>query len=87
MKHLLASVILATAAIAMAQSPAQSSAGQVTVIRAGTLIDGKSDKPRHDQVIMIRGNKIESVSDAAEREDPVRCTGHRPVESRRSFRV
>ena len=37
---------------------------QVTVIRAGTLIDGKSDKPRHDQVIIVRGNKIESVSDA-----------------------
>jgi imidazolonepropionase-like amidohydrolase len=36
-----------------------------TVIRAGTLIDGKSDKPRHDQVIVIRGNRIESVSDAA----------------------
>jgi imidazolonepropionase-like amidohydrolase len=37
----------------------------VTVIRAGTLIDGKSDTPRHDQVIIIRGNLIESVSDAS----------------------
>jgi imidazolonepropionase-like amidohydrolase len=37
----------------------------VTVIRAGTLIDGKSDTPRRDQVIVIRGNRIESVSDAA----------------------
>src|SRR5713226_4913092 len=37
----------------------------VTVIRAGVLIDGKSDQPRHDQVIVIRGNRIESVSDAA----------------------
>jgi len=36
-----------------------------TVIRAGTLIDGKSDAPRHDQLILIRGNRIESVSDAA----------------------
>jgi imidazolonepropionase-like amidohydrolase len=36
----------------------------VTVIRAGTLIDGKSDRPRRDQVIVIRGNRIESVSDA-----------------------
>lgn len=34
-----------------------------TVIRAGTLIDGKSDAPKHDQVIVIRGNRIESVSD------------------------
>src|SRR5271165_2102998 len=37
----------------------------VTVIRAGVLIDGKSDQARHDQVIVIRGNRIESVSDAA----------------------
>ena len=35
------------------------------VIRAGTLIDGKSDTPRHDQMIVIRGNRIESISDAA----------------------
>ena len=50
-----------------AQSP---DAGHVTVIRAGTLIDGKSDKPRHDQVIVIRRNKIESVSDAAAARTP-----------------
>jgi imidazolonepropionase-like amidohydrolase len=36
-----------------------------TVIRAGTLIDGKSDAPRRDQVIVIRGNLIDSVADAA----------------------
>ena len=36
-----------------------------TVIRAGTLIDGKSDTVRHNQVIVIRGNRIDSVSDGA----------------------
>ncbi|MDQ1389641.1 MAG: hypothetical protein QOF56_3095 [Acidobacteriaceae bacterium] len=36
-----------------------------TVIRAGSLIDGRSDKPRRDQVVIIHGNKIESISDAA----------------------
>jgi len=36
-----------------------------TVIRAGTLIDGKSDAPRRNQVILIRGDRIDSVSDAA----------------------
>jgi imidazolonepropionase-like amidohydrolase len=36
-----------------------------TVIRARTLIDGKSDAPRHDQVIVIRGDRIESISDDA----------------------
>ncbi len=37
----------------------------VTVIRAGTLLDGKSDTPRHNQVIIIRGNRIESIGDAS----------------------
>jgi imidazolonepropionase-like amidohydrolase len=36
-----------------------------TVIRAGSLIDGKSATPRRDQVIVVHGNRIESVSDAA----------------------
>src|ERR1700690_2470891 len=42
----------------------------VTVIRAGVLIDGKSDQPRRDQVIIIRGNRIESVSEAANAKIP-----------------
>ena len=46
----------------------------VTVIRAGTLIDGKSDQPRRDQVIVIRGNRIESVSDAATAKIPAGAT-------------
>src|SRR6201984_1568148 len=36
-----------------------------TVIRAGTLIDGKSDSPKRDQGIVIRRNRIDSVGDAA----------------------
>jgi imidazolonepropionase-like amidohydrolase len=48
----------------------QSGIPSVTVIRAGTLIDGKSDKPRRDQIIVIRGNRIESVSDAASAKVP-----------------
>jgi imidazolonepropionase-like amidohydrolase len=35
-----------------------------TVIRAGAVIDGKSDSVRRNQVIVIRGNRIESISDA-----------------------
>src|SRR5579872_5734322 len=34
---------------------------QVTVIKAGTLIDGTSSSPRTNQTIVIRGNRIESV--------------------------
>ena len=37
----------------------------VTVIRAGTLIDGKSETPKRNQVLVIRGSRIESVGDAA----------------------
>ncbi len=56
------------AAAQTSTSPAQSqavAAGEFTVIRAGRLIDGRSDAPRANQVIVIRGNRIESVSDAA----------------------
>jgi imidazolonepropionase-like amidohydrolase len=46
----------------------------VTVIRAGVLIDGKSDQPRRDQVIVIRGHRIESVSDASAAKAPAGAT-------------
>jgi imidazolonepropionase-like amidohydrolase len=46
----------------------------VTVIRAGTLIDGKSDKPRTNQIIIVRGNRVESVSDAAHANIPAGAT-------------
>ena len=65
-------LILAVSVTAQQKSP--SPAPQVTVIRAGTLIDGKSDKPRHDQVIIIRGSHIETVSDAASAKPPSDAT-------------
>ena len=67
MKHLcfLLSLIIAGNIAAQSQTVAPP-----TVIRAGTLIDGKSDKPRHDQIITIRANKIESVSDAGSAKIP-----------------
>jgi imidazolonepropionase-like amidohydrolase len=45
-------------------------ADSVTVIRAGTLIDGKSSAPRRNQVIVVRGNRIESVGDSASAKIP-----------------
>ena len=45
-----------------------------TVIRAGTLIDGKSDKPTHGQVIVIHGNRIESVGDQPAAKIPIGAT-------------
>src|SRR5439155_16448535 len=35
----------------------------VVAIKAGTLIDGRADAPRHNQTILIRDNRIEAVGD------------------------
>jgi imidazolonepropionase-like amidohydrolase len=41
------------------------SGAPLTVIRAGTLIDGASDTPRKNQLIFVRGERIEKVTDAS----------------------
>src|SRR5256714_8391076 len=56
--------------VATAQQAATAARPGNTVIRAGTLIDGKSNSARDDQVIVIRGNRIESVSDASSAKMP-----------------
>ena len=56
--------LLLLAPAALPAAPAAPEA-PVTVIRAGTLIDGKSAAPRRGQVVVVRGNRIESVGDAA----------------------
>jgi imidazolonepropionase-like amidohydrolase len=71
-KNLWWALFLALAASSAAQDSKPSD--PVTVIRAGTLIDGKSDKARHDQVIVIQGDRIESVSDAASAKLPPGAT-------------
>lgn len=58
-------VLLFCSLLSTAQTGSSAPPPPVTVIRAGTLIDGKSASARHDQVIIIRGNRIESVSDSA----------------------
>jgi imidazolonepropionase-like amidohydrolase len=37
----------------------------LTIIRAGALIDGTNDAPRKNQLIFIRGERIEKVADAS----------------------
>jgi imidazolonepropionase-like amidohydrolase len=37
----------------------------LTVIRAGTLIDGQSEAPRKNQLIFVRGNRIEKIADGS----------------------
>jgi imidazolonepropionase-like amidohydrolase len=39
----------------------------VTVIRAGVLIDGVSSGPKQNQLIVIRGNRVESIGNASAR--------------------
>src|SRR6266540_3127319 len=60
---------LLAAATALAQDTAA-----VTVIRAGSLIDGKASAPRRSQVIVIHGNRIESVADAGKAPIPAGAT-------------
>jgi imidazolonepropionase-like amidohydrolase len=72
MRYLLAAISTMTlVAASLAQAP---TAPGVIVIRAGTLIDGKSDQPRHDQMIVVRGDRIESVSDASGTKAPAGTT-------------
>jgi imidazolonepropionase-like amidohydrolase len=57
-------MMLALIAAAQAQEkPKAPPAKTMTVIRAGTLIDGVSDTPRHGVTIYIRGNRIENVGE------------------------
>ena len=60
------SVVLILSFVASAQqtSAAAGESERCTVIRAGTLINGKAEPPRHNQLIVIRGNRVDSVSNA-----------------------
>src|SRR5260370_21405093 len=49
---------------ALGQSSGQGAAA-LTVIRAGTLIDGVSEAPRQNQLIFVRGKRIEKVTDGS----------------------
>src|SRR5437588_6323668 len=62
---ILTTILVAAAVATPAQSPAPASNNHLTVIRAGALLDGTSDSPRKNQLIFIRGNRIEKVSDSA----------------------
>jgi len=57
-------LILALCAVGLRAQMAASPAPLV-VIRAGVLIDGQSDAPRKDQLIFVRGERIEKVVEGA----------------------
>lgn len=67
--HALSFVLAATAAVGVmvssvqAQKAAQPAAEKITAIHAATLIDGLANQPRHNVLIVIKGNRIESVTE------------------------
>jgi imidazolonepropionase-like amidohydrolase len=67
-------VVLALSVALCAQNKPAPQLRSLTVIRAGTLIDGKSDAPRHDQLILIRGNRIDSIADGGSTKIPAGST-------------
>ncbi len=71
---MIASILLGGVVFCQSSAGPTGAAPAVTVIRAGTLIDGKSDQPRRDHVIVVRGNRIESVSEAASAKVPAGAT-------------
>jgi imidazolonepropionase-like amidohydrolase len=50
--------------------PSTSSSASVVALRAGALIDGRSDRPRTEQLIVVRDGQIDSVGDAASAQVP-----------------
>ncbi|MFY9559729.1 MAG: amidohydrolase family protein [Terriglobales bacterium] len=57
-------LLAVVSAVSLASAQKESPVSPI-VIRAGVLIDGGANSPRHNQVIVIRGNRIVDVSDAA----------------------
>src|SRR5262245_21512133 len=65
-RNLLCLLALALAsAPALGQAPAAHPGPVLTVIKAGRLIDGTSETPRPNQLIFVRGERIEKVADAS----------------------
>jgi len=64
----LAASVIFSAAVLLAQSGAAQNAtapATLTVIRAGTLIDGTGSAPKKSQLIFVRGQRIEKVADGS----------------------
>ena len=73
MKHLILILSLTFTICASAQQTGSSRCRLPSFVPE-PLIDGKSNAPRRDQVIVIRGNHIESVADAANAKIPAGAT-------------
>jgi len=58
-------ILFLASAVAQKSRPA-ATPEKTIAIRAATLIDGASDQPRHNVLIVVKGNKIASVSDGGQ---------------------
>jgi imidazolonepropionase-like amidohydrolase len=57
--------VVVAALLAAATTSGQSASQKpLTVIRAGSLIDGAADAPRKNQLVFVRGDRIEKIADA-----------------------
>ena len=61
-KLIFAASLLLSFAFARAEAQTPSA---LTVIRAGSLIDGAADTARKNQLIFVRGARVEKIADAA----------------------
>jgi imidazolonepropionase-like amidohydrolase len=63
--RLIVGLIFISALVANTDRAQTASPGVLTVIKAGTVIDGQSETPRKNQLIFVRGGRIEKVADGA----------------------
>jgi imidazolonepropionase-like amidohydrolase len=57
--------ILLCACAAVSAQSASTTPSQVTVLHAGALIDPRTEEPKHNQLILICGERIEAMGDAS----------------------
>lgn len=60
----LLAIMMVCSAAALAQAQ-KTSPAQLVVIRAGSVIDGLSDAPKKNQLIFVRGDRIEQITDGS----------------------
>jgi imidazolonepropionase-like amidohydrolase len=48
-----------------AQAAVEPKTSDLVVVRAGTLLDGQSETPRKNQLIFIRGDRIEKIAEGS----------------------
>jgi imidazolonepropionase-like amidohydrolase len=58
-------VVFSVLVLSVPALPQSGGATHLTVVRAGTLIDGTSDTVRKNQLIFVRGERIEKVADGS----------------------